>query len=135
MPAQLGGGVGGLLAEKKTAGHREPGISDRVGVAQEAGKALPSRQLELALRAVNDGFSECDRKTDAGVYDLVVIGVVVDEPAKVVNVEAEMTDQALAGAEFEVIAMGRLNGRRRTVGSKDCTREEPESRRFSNDGV
>src|SRR5580658_2093489 len=103
-------------ADQETASNRVPGVADDVGVADEAGEALPVREFEFPFRAVKNGFIECDWKTDTGVENLVVIGVVVDGAAENVRVEAELAEKALAGAPFEIVAVRGLHGQAQDIG-------------------
>ncbi len=49
------------------------------------------REFEFGFGSVEDGFFEGDGKADAGVENLVVVGVVVDGAAEEVGVEAELS--------------------------------------------
>ena len=94
------------------------------------------RQIELRLRAVNDGLAKCDRKADCRVVDLIVVRKVVDEPAKIVGIQPEFLKKALVKPSFVVVSFRRLNGQLERDGdSRPAAAVELESRMFSNEGV
>ena len=95
MFGELGGGI---VADKKTSGDRGPDVADDVGIAEEAGKSVPVREFELAFRTVDYGFAKSYGEADGSVKDLVVIGEVVDITAEIVGIEAELAEEAFAGA-------------------------------------
>jgi hypothetical protein len=108
-----GSGVDGVVADEQTPGHRKPGVAHDVGIAEEAGEAVPVREFELAFRAVDYGLAESYGEADGGAENLVVVGVVVDVTAEIVGVEAELIEQAFAGADFEIVAVRRDSTRLR----------------------
>src|ERR1035437_796077 len=76
---------------------------------------MPFGYCDLALRTVDDGLSEGDGEADGRAFDLVVVGVVVDEAAEVVRVELEMTSEDGAEAPFVVVAFGGLDRQAKEV--------------------
>ena len=108
--------AGDLVAQEQAAGHREPYVAHNVGIAEEAGETLPVREFELGFRAIDDGFVERDGEGDRGVEDLIVIGEAVDVAAEVISVETELAEEAFAGADFEVVAVGRLDRKAKNTG-------------------
>src|ERR1019366_3192303 len=109
MSGELRGGIDCVVADEEASGHGEPSVAHYVGITEEAGEAVPVWEFEFAFRAVDDGFTKRYGKTDGGVEDLVVVGVVVDVAAEIVSIETELVEKAFGGAEFEVVAVGRLN--------------------------
>ena len=79
-----------VIAEEKTSRDRKPRIAHGVRIAQEARKAMPVGQINFRLRAVNDGFAECDREADGRVVDLIVVRIVVHEPPKIVGIQPDL---------------------------------------------
>src|SRR5580658_9395752 len=102
--------------DQEAARNREPGIADDVGFADETGEALPVRKFDFAFSAVEDGLFECNGKADAGVEDLVVIGIVVDGAAENVGIEAELAEKALARTPFEIVAVRGLHWQAQDIG-------------------
>jgi hypothetical protein len=94
------------------------------------------REFELAFGSVEDGFFECDGEADAGVENLVVVGVVVDGAAEEVGVEAELVRRSFCWRRFRNSCRGKVAraGAERSV-RRIALRVELESRMFSNDGV
>src|SRR5947209_5429340 len=117
MRGQLGAGsTDGIVADEEASGHGEPDITHDVGIAEEAGEAVPVWEFELAFRSVDDGFAEGYGKADGGIQDLVIICEVVYVAAEIVGVEAELVEEASAHAQFEVVAVGRLKRKAENVG-------------------
>src|SRR6266849_3588770 len=108
--------AGGVVAHEQTSRDRKPHIANGVGITEEAGKALPVRELELRFRAIDDGLAERDGEADGGVEDLIVIGEVVYLAAEIVGVETELAEEAFASADFEIVAVGRLDRKAQNTG-------------------
>ena len=98
------GGYHRVIAEKQAARHRKPSIPDRVGIAQEARKVVPIGNSELRFRAINNGLAERNRKTDGRVVDLIVVGIVGNEPAKIIGVELKLSEESLGHSHLVVVS-------------------------------
>ena len=70
-----------IVAKKESAGYGKPDIPDHVRIACKAGKPVPVGHLDFCFRPINNGVSECDRKTNGRILDLIVIGIIVDVDA------------------------------------------------------
>ena len=67
------------------------------------------RHLQLALRSVDDGFPERDRKGDCRAQKLIIVSVVIRVPPVVVRIQAQLPQHCLADADLVVITAGGLN--------------------------
>ena len=68
---------------------------------------MPIGYRDLGFRAVDLGFLECDRKTDGGVLDLVVVRVIVNVAQVIIDVRAQVVSECLGNSGFVVVALGR----------------------------
>src|SRR6202167_1072026 len=100
----------GIVAQKQAAGYGEPRIADLVGVTDKTGETIPIRQVDLGFGAINDGLLEGDGKADGCVVDLIVVCVVVYEPAKVVGVQSELFETGFGQTLFVIVSFRRLDG-------------------------
>ncbi len=97
---------------------------------------MPIGQIEFGLGAVDDGLVKGDGEADGGVLDLVVVGVVVHEAAKIVGVELEVIEEGFGQAGFVIISLRRARqGIEERWGSRFVAAVELESRIFSKEGV
>src|ERR1017187_1828340 len=92
-----------VVAKEEPARHGKPGIAHDVGIAEKAGEAIPVWNLDLSLGAVKDSFAEGNGEADSGTENLIVIGVVVDIAAEVVQVEPQLIGKILCGPHFKVV--------------------------------
>ena len=67
----------GIVAEKKTARHRETMHCRRYRNSSENPKIGANREIEFCFCAVDDGFAEGDWEADGCVVDLIVVRIVV----------------------------------------------------------
>ncbi len=116
VSGELGSCVDRVGTGEQTSGYRKPGIAYDIGIAEKAGEALPVREFELAFSAIEDGFAESDGEADAGVEDLVIVGVVVDVATEIIRVEAELIEEAFRGAKFQIVAVRRFDGQTKNRG-------------------
>src|SRR5258706_16471177 len=119
MSSELRVGGPSIVAEKKTSGYREPDIADDVGIAEEAGEAVPVREFEFAFCTVDDGFAERYGKADGGIQDLVIVGKVVDVAAEKVCVPAGLAEEALGRPALAGGPVWRLDWTAEPVGAQD----------------
>jgi hypothetical protein len=97
-----------VIAQKQAAGHREPCLSQGVGIAQEARKTVPVGKVYLCFRSINDGLLEGDRKTDGGVIDLIVVGIVGNQSPEIVDVQPGLSVEHLGQSCFVVVALRKV---------------------------
>ena len=121
MPGELAGSADRVVAEEQAARDREPGVADHVGVADETGEAVPVGDFDFGLGAVDVGFAEGDGEADGGAEDLIIVGVIVDVAAEVVDVEAKLAEETLCDADFVVVAVRGLDRQAQDVGSSETT--------------
>lgn len=119
VAGESGGRGVGVGAEEEASGDWVPGVADGVGIAGEARETMPIRDGQLAFRAVDDGFTEGDGKADGGAVDLVVIGVVVDVAAEVIDVHLEVLAEDGAETALVVIAFRGLDGQAEEIRGVD----------------
>src|SRR5579862_393353 len=109
MPGELHLRGGCVAAKKQAAGHGIPDIPHFPGVAEKAREAPTRRQIELAVGPIDDRLPKRDGKTDAGVFDLVIVGKVVHDATKTVNVQLCFTGEAPRQSTLEIISCRRLH--------------------------
>src|SRR5277367_1779765 len=76
---------------------------------------MPIGDFDFRFRAINIGFCECDWKTDGGVRDLVVVGIVVYETTEVVGVEFNFAEKDFCQASFVVVPFRGLHGQTKEI--------------------
>ena len=136
MAGELSGCGRCIVPEKKAASHREPRIADRIRVADKTRELSPVRQFELAISSINSGAAECDRKADGRVGNLVVIRIVVNQPAIVIRVQTKFAEDRFGQTRFVIISFGGFDRQAEKIcGVEESIAVELESRMFSNDGV
>src|SRR3984957_6272883 len=116
MAGELSSGAKSIVAQEQFASDWEPDVPNNVGIAEEAGEAIPVRQFELGFRAVDNGFPKCDRKTDGSAENLIVVGKIVDITPEVICIEAQLVEEALGRAKFEIVAVRRLDRQTQNIG-------------------
>src|SRR5579863_3988797 len=76
-----------VVTEEKASRHREPHVTDNVGIAEESRETVPVRNFDFCLCAIEDGLAKGDRKADCRAQDLIIIGVIVNVAAEIVRVK------------------------------------------------
>src|SRR5438045_4897657 len=109
--------VGRVTSEKKATGNRSLADSGLIRVAQVAGKPSPVRHFEPQFLAKDAGFCEADGKTNAGVEEHVVIGIVVKITAKNVRVQPQFAEQRFGEATLIVVSVRGTHGKAHDDGS------------------
>ena len=71
---------------------------------------MPRGKFEFSFGAVDVSLLERDWEADGSAEELIVVGEIVDAAAVAVDVELELAEEALAEADFVVVAVRRLYG-------------------------
>src|SRR5271157_3168284 len=109
MPGELAHSIAGVVAEKESSSDREPDVAYHVGIADITGKLAPVDEIELSLSAIDYSFVECDRVADAGVEQLIIIGVLTDVAAVDINIKTQFVGESFCEASFVVVSARRLH--------------------------
>ena len=99
----------GVVAEKESAGYWEIYRADDIGITDVTIPVVPVRDFDLPFCAVDVGFGESNRETDAGVEELIVVEIIVHAAIKNVYVEAELAEEAFGYSRFVIISIRRLD--------------------------
>src|ERR1700727_1215049 len=101
MAGQLRGCADGIITEEQPSSYRKPSVANDIGVAEKSGKALPVRNLELPLGAINNRLSKSDGKADCRAQDLIVVGIVIHVATEIVRINAKLAEELLGSPRLE----------------------------------
>lgn len=103
MAGQLRGGSTSLGAKEQPARDWKPGIADYIGVAGKTRKTMPIGNFQFTLYAIEDCLPESDRKADARVINLTIVGKIIDNTPEAVTPQSQMLKENPGQAHFVVV--------------------------------